>query len=96
MGEAAMKTAEDVGSPLKYEFQVRAPLGSRMSTLLKDRGETVRSLGFRSEGFRVVELWVVFQRMVTMTHGSCVPTGEPSGRWAGSLGHTGSRSGVAL
>lgn len=27
MGEAAMKTVEDVGSPLKYEFQVRAPLG---------------------------------------------------------------------
>lgn len=48
------------------------------------------------EGFRVVELWVVFQRMVTMTLGSCVPTGEPSGRRAGSLGHTGSRSGVAV
>lgn len=27
MGEAAMKTVKDVGSPLKYEFQVRAPLG---------------------------------------------------------------------
>lgn len=23
MGEAGMKTVEDVGSPLKYEFQVR-------------------------------------------------------------------------
>lgn len=45
MGEAAMKTVKDVGSPLKYEFQVRAPLGSGLAALLKDSGETVRSLG---------------------------------------------------
>lgn len=25
MGESGMKTVEDVGSPLKYEFQVRGP-----------------------------------------------------------------------
>lgn len=27
MGESGMKTVEDVGSPLKYEFQVRVPVG---------------------------------------------------------------------
>ena len=27
MGESGMKTVEDVGSPLKYEFQVKGPLG---------------------------------------------------------------------
>ena len=27
MGEAAMRTVQDVGSPLKYDFQVPAPLG---------------------------------------------------------------------
>lgn len=27
MGESGMKTVEDVGSPLKYEFQVRGPWG---------------------------------------------------------------------
>lgn len=91
-----MKTVEDVGSPLKYEFQVRAPLGSWLAALPKDDGETVLCVGFKSERCGVVELWVVFQRMVTMTHGSRVSTGEPSGRWAGSLGHTGSRSGVAV
>lgn len=31
-----MKTEEDVGSPLKYEFQVRAPLGSWLESLRKD------------------------------------------------------------
>lgn len=29
MGESGMKTVEDVGSPLKYEFQVRGPLEAR-------------------------------------------------------------------
>lgn len=29
MGESGMKTVEDVGSPLKYEFQVRGSLGPR-------------------------------------------------------------------
>lgn len=48
MGEAAMKTVKDVGSPLKYEFQVRAPLGSWLAALPKDSRETVRSLGFKS------------------------------------------------
>jgi hypothetical protein len=28
MGESGMKSVEDVGSPLKYEFQVSIPLGS--------------------------------------------------------------------
>lgn len=51
MGEAAMKTVEDVGSPLKYEFQVRAPLGSWLATLLKDCGETVLDQGFKRGGF---------------------------------------------
>lgn len=51
MGEAAMKTVKDVGSPLKYEFQVRAPLGPWLSTLLKDRGETVPYLGFKHGRF---------------------------------------------
>lgn len=32
MGEAGMKTVEDVGSPLKYEFQV-SPVGDRLAAL---------------------------------------------------------------
>lgn len=43
-----MKTVEDVGSPLKYEFQARAPLGSWLETLKKGNGEIVLGLGFKT------------------------------------------------
>lgn len=48
MGEAGMKTVEDVGSPLKYEFQVRAPLGSWLEALMKGKGDIVLGPGFKT------------------------------------------------
>ena len=51
MGESGMKTVEDVGSPLKYEFQVRGHLGPGSEGVRVGAGE--------------VE--VVFQETVAMT-----------------------------
>lgn len=51
MGESGMKTVEDVGSPLKYEFQVRGPLGP----------------GSEGVRVGVGEMEVVFQETVAMT-----------------------------
>ena len=44
MGESGMKTVEDVGSPLKYEFQVRGPLGPWAETAGKCVGGWVWGL----------------------------------------------------
>lgn len=49
MGESGMKTVEDVGSPLKYEFQVRRPL----EPWAGDSWEGQRVMSFWIWGLRV-------------------------------------------
>lgn len=85
MGESGMKTAEDVGSPLKYEFQVRGPQGPQAGT-----SKAGRAWGLRVCGLRMGEIEVVCQEAVAMT--PLVPTGEPNGRRADSPGDPGPRA----
>lgn len=84
-----MKTVEDVGSPLKYEFQVRGLRSPGLETSGKGDGAFLSVWDLR-----VLRVGIGEMEMVILT--PLVPTGGPSGRRSGSPGDPGPRAGVAL